>query len=499
MARIACLVVPEPAVAAVCRVEPALAGTALVVAEHATPYARVVAASPAARAHGIRPGRHTLAQARAIAARLVVRLRNPDAERSVRAALCDVAASLAQRVECGPEGTVFLDASGTAHLTASESGLAAALVARAARVGLEVRVGIASSMRTAHLVALHGDGCTVVPPGAERGFLAPLPVAVLSPSPPIATTLERWGIRRLGDLARLPLGEVAARLGAEGAALVRAARGEDERPFAPRPYEPATVEESVTLEWALETLEPLLFVLRGLVERTLARLALGGIGCARLGLGLTLEDGGRDERIVPLAAPSREAKTLLGCLRAAIERRPPRAAVTAVALEMLPEAVRPVQIGLFSPAGPPPERLAATLARLGVLCGDDRIGVPTVPDTHRPAVAAVAPFVPPATAPIATTPAIPPASSCCRLVVRALRPPRPVEVFAERDVPAFVRGPDLGGRVVEAAGPWRLAGEWWRTTPFARDYWDLELSDGGLYRCYRDLDSGAWFVDGVYD
>lgn len=497
MARIACLLVPDLPVAAICRAEPALSGTALVVAEHAIPHARVIAVSPAARALGIRPGRHTLAQSRAIAARLVVRLRDPDAERSAREALLDVAASLAQRLECSPEGVVFLDAAGMAHLTANEAGLAAALLARAARVGLEVRVGIASTMRTAHLVALHGDGCTVVPPGAERGFLAPLPVAALSPSPQIATTLERWGIRRLGDLARLPLGEVTARLGAEGAALVRASRGEDERPFAPRPHRPATIEESVTLEWALDTLEPLLFVLRGLVERALARLAFGGIGCARLGLGLALEDGGRDDRTVPLAAPSRETKTLLGCLRLALENRPPRAAVTAVRLDVLPEAIRPVQSGLFSPAGPAPERLATTLARLGVLCGDDRIGAPAVPDTYRPAAAAVVPFVPPAAAPTTTTTASPDAG--CRLVVRALRPPRPVEVFAERDVPAFVRGAGMGGRVVEAAGPWRLAGEWWRTTPLARDYWDLELSDGGLYRCYRDLASGAWFVDGVYD
>jgi len=49
------------------------------------------------------------------------------------------------------------------------------------------------------------------------------------------------------------------------------------------------------------------------------------------------------------------------------------------------------------------------------------------------------------------------------------------------------------------AGPWRLVGEWWSESPFARDYYDLELSDGGLYRCYRERAAGQWFVDGVYD
>ena len=39
--------------------------------------------------------------------------------------------------------------------------------------------------------------------------------------------------------------------------------------------------------------------------------------------------------------------------------------------------------------------------------------------------------------------------------------------------------------------------EWWSEDRCARDYWDLELSDGGLYRCYRE--DGRWYVDGVYD
>src|SRR5207302_574433 len=169
-----------------------------------------------------------------------------------------------------------------------------------------------------------------------------------------------WGVHRLGDLARVPAAEVATRLGSAGGALVRAARGIDERPLAPEPL-PAAVEEALALEYALDNLEPLLFVLRGLVERALARLGLAGIGCAR-------------------------------------------------------------------------------------------VGAPTVVDSHRPGVACTVPFTPSP----AATPGRPPADGVCRLVVRALRPPRPVEVFSERGAPVFVRGEGLGGRVVGAAGPWRV-------------------------------------------
>jgi protein ImuB len=360
-------------------------------------------------------------------------------------------------------------------------------VARAARVGLAARAAIGPSMTVARLAAARG--VEVVPAGTELGFLAPLPLACLAPAPEIAATLGRWGVARLGDLARLPIAEVATRLGPAGAALVRAARGEDERPLAPEPLA-GPVEEAIALEYALDSLEPLLFVLRGLVERAVARVGLDGIGVARLGLALGLDDRSRDERTVPLAAPTRDVKTIVTCLRVDLEARPPRAAITRVALVAVPEVVRAAQLGLFTPPGPSPERLAATLARLAALCGPDRVGAPAVVDSHRPGAAGVAPF----TLDAATDP---PPSAGCRLVVRALRPPRPVDVFADRDRPDFVRGHGLGGRVVGAAGPWRIVGEWWSENGFARDYWDLELSDGGLYRCYRE--DGRWFVDGVYD
>jgi protein ImuB len=119
------------------------------------------------------------------------------------------------------------------------------------------------------------------------------------------------------------------------------------------------------------------------------------------------------------------------------------------------------------------------------------VGAPVVVAPHRPGAAGLMPFDPPTEGGDAAT--------RCRLVVRAVRPPAQVEVFSERDRPACVRGRGLGGRVVEAAGPWRITAEWWSEAPCRRDYYDLELSDGGLYRCFRDLASGAWFVDGIYD
>src|SRR5262245_57631608 len=123
MARIACLLVPDFAVAALVRAAPSLAGRPLALTAADGPRAAVVAASPAARRAGVRPGTHTVAQAHAACAALVVRHRDVAAERSAAAALADVAASLASRVERAADGTVFLDVDGSTHLVPSEAGL----------------------------------------------------------------------------------------------------------------------------------------------------------------------------------------------------------------------------------------------------------------------------------------------------------------------------------------------------------------------------------------
>src|SRR6185295_9599910 len=196
MARIACLVVPDLPVAAVRRADPDRAGRPLALTDAPGAHVRVVAASADARALGVRPGRHTAAQARALSGDLIIRPRDRAAEESARRALVDVAASLADRIELAPDGTVYLDAAGATHLVGSEAGLATALVARAARVGLDARAAVASSMITARLAAHHGHGTEVVPPGTARGFLAPLSLACLEPASVVPETF------RVGESAR---------------------------------------------------------------------------------------------------------------------------------------------------------------------------------------------------------------------------------------------------------------------------------------------------------
>jgi protein ImuB len=415
------------------------------------------------------------------------------------AALADVGYGFAPQVEHEGE-RVFLDVGELQQLfPQGERAIAQGLAAQAARVGLAVRVGIASSKAVARVAAAARE-VALVPAGGERAFLAPLPLRLALAGggrdqgelTEALETLARWGTKTLGAVAALPAAEVTLRLGPPGTWLHQLASGSALEPFAPR-LPPDALEEGTELDYPLYEIEPLLFVLRGLLDRALGRLACRGLACASFGLRLKLDPHGYDVRDVPLGAPTREVGTLLELVRLDLARRPPPAAVVGLTVLVLPARVRAAQLDLWRPSGPAPEKLAATLARLGALVGPENVGAPALVDTFREEAVAVARFEVGAAKETAAP------SGGPTLGVRRFRPPRPLEVIMDRDGPAALRGRELAARVLVAAGPYRASGEWWSEEAFSRDYWDVQASDGAVYRLHQDRVDGAWFVDGYYD
>ncbi|HEX5758715.1 MAG TPA: hypothetical protein VF121_05935, partial [Thermoanaerobaculia bacterium] len=350
---------------------------------------------------------------------------------------------------------------------------------------------------------------TVVPAGEEAAFLAPLPLARLTPEADVAATLERWGLRSIGDFARLPAARVASRLGRTGRELHATALGVDPRPLVPR-EPPAEFEERMTLEWPLVTLEPFLFLGRAALERLCRRLEMAGLACVRLTVALRLDPDGWHERALDLPAPSRDAKTLLTLVRLELEAHPPGAAVVGFGFLALPDRPREAQLSLFGPAALSPDKLATTLGRLFALLGPGRIGAPHPVDGHLPERCALVGFAPPPPPEVRREPP----RGRGLLAVRVLRPPVELEVITQDGEPdralrpreirpvAHDGGPGrprLEGSVRVAAGPWGIEAGWWEEAPAERDYWDVELAQGGMLRIFRDRASGDWFADGVYD
>jgi protein ImuB len=509
---IACLFVPLFPLAARLRSEPELKGEAVAIFEGNGNAARVVASTRKARRAGIAPGM-TLPQARGRMPGLVARGRDAECERAASEALLEVAESFSPRVEDAGEGVVFVDLDGHARIRKQKTGggtkeLAADMIRAAEKAGLPARTGVAASKLAARVAAGLPDSPTVVAEGEEAAFLAPLPLEKLAPQLEIAATLDRWGLSTIGELAKLPEGEVASRLGEFGRALHMSARGLDPQPLEPW-VPPPSFTEGMDLEWPLATLEPFLFLANAALERLLARLESRALSCTRLEVTLKLDPDGHDARAIALPAPTRDAKTLLTLVRLELEARPPGAPVAGFVFSAHPDAPRRAQLSLFGPAALSPDRLATTIARLAALLGADRVGSPRAVDGHRPERYASTGYASPPPPKLRS----PAKNGRGLLSVRVLRPPVALEVIVSPDAagaglvparPTSIQSPPdaaplISGSVRVASGPWSLENGWWTEAPADRDYWDIELSDGGLYRIYRDRTGNEWFADGVYD
>ncbi len=501
VSRVACLLVPAFPLAALLRAEPALRDQPVAVADGPGARAGVLAANRAARRHGVRCGM-TAVQARSLVPGLTLRPVSQALVRSAQAALADAARAFSPRVglgEPGPDGApcpggdgqVSLDVTGLGRRHPDEGRLAAALGRAAAAVGLPARVGIGSGLLVARLAAATADADVarqVIAAGGERAFLDPLPVSLLPASARLQAALERFGIERLGQLAALPSAGLGRRLGPEGLALWRLANGQDSRPLIADPA-PERFREEIEPGWALDRLEPLLAELAALFARLAERLACRGLAAQGVEIAFDLDPDGRTERRVGLAAPNREAGAWLDAVRLVLEREPPPAPVAGLAVEALPARLRAGQLDFFTRGGLVPSRqLDDALARLVALAGDGRVGSPRLSDDHHPDRIETVPLGEGGGVAAPGPPPVP---------LRVLRPACAAEVRLRHGRPVQVHAGPFGGQVRACAGPWRLSSGWWRAEPVARDYYDVELSDGGVYRIYQERHSQAWFMDGI--
>ncbi len=109
-------------------------------------------------------------------------------------------------------------------------------------LALPCSLGVASNKLIAKIASDHGkslargggspNAITVVPPGTEAEFLAPLPVDRLwGVGPKTTARLGELGILTIGDLAQVPESDLVHRFGKHGEEMSRHARGLDDRPI----------------------------------------------------------------------------------------------------------------------------------------------------------------------------------------------------------------------------------------------------------------------------
>ena len=433
---------------------------------------------------------------------------------------------------------------GTPHQLASEIG----------RYGYErnlrANLSIAANPDTAVLLARHYPGVTFALLGHEAEKLGPIPLAHLFThdvpvDPVLLEVLERWGLKTCEELAALPERGVVERLGMSGVYLRNLALGRVDRPLRVTAEE-TSYEECVHLDYALETLEPLLFlfgrVLSDLCGKLRSQSRAARVLQARLMLAAMTESDSGETKPVPsrefvceleFPVPLDESRTMLKLLQLHLERHGPEAPVIGFVLHIEPVAPRRVQGGLFLPPNPAPDKLQVTLARIAAMVGEGNVGSPELLNTHRPDAFRMAATVMDGAGPgasdarqseysgsgprlalgqgfsskdssrrVSTLQAESlrhDALSQLRLALRIFRPALYARVKTAGVAPKAVIASGVEGEVVEAAGPWRMSGNWWTDAPWSRDEWDVELNDGALYRIYCESKTREWYVAAMYD
>ena len=314
----------------------------------------------------------------------------------------------------------------------------------------------------------------------------------------ILSILRKWGIDTLGQLARLDKEELNARLGPLAVQLWERANGNSIRLLKlVRPVE--TFAESFEFETEVETLDPLLFILRRFLEQLTHRLSAIYLVATELALRIDFSNKQHYRRGFKIPHSTNDVDVLFRMLHTHLENFKSEHPIVAVALDAKPSKPTRQQFRFFETALRDPTQLSETLARLIGLLGADRVGTPVMEETHRPDAFHLEPFQwLGGTTSVSSyysdaTERVPPSS----VSLRRYRSKPSASVLLEENQPVHVRSKEMSGPTVAQKGPYLASGNWWDETAWGRAEWDLQLANGALLRCHQN--PNGWQIDGIYD
>src|SRR5262245_33592166 len=318
---VACLLVPACELRAALRTRPRLALVPAALSPEPGEEPLLGPVTAAAETAGVKPGMR-LGEALATCPSLVLVDRDPAAVEREWEGVLRRLEDTGFAVEPVEQGAVVFETRGVERLyggvqPALERALAAGGSTWEPRGGVAGRgfaaVGAASVARPGQI--------WLVAAKEEQEFLEPLPLSLLPMTPNRYAELEGLGLRSLGELARLPSGAVAERLGVEGRQAWRLAQGG--RKARVRGREPASeLVEAITFPEAIANELTLRRALGSLLERLLARPERAGRPFRKLALVARLVDGGSWRRLTTLRDATAEVTRLRAALGPKLQELP---------------------------------------------------------------------------------------------------------------------------------------------------------------------------------
>jgi nucleotidyltransferase/DNA polymerase involved in DNA repair len=306
---IAAVVIPAFDLRAALRLRPGLEAEPAALAPLPGTEPFVGSVTQAAQAKGVKPGMR-LGEALATCPSLVLVEQDPAGVEQAWEEVLRGLENAGFAVEPAEPGTALFDTKGVERLY---GGLEPALKRALAAVGpaWDARAG-AAERRFAALAAANvarPGQALIVSDDRTRSFLAPLPLTLLPLERERYEELEELGVRTIGQLAGLPGGAVAERLGPDGRRAWSLARGEQDGKVAPRQPPSRLVE---TLEFP-DAVGQELTLRRGLgvlIDGLLARPDRAGRPPRKLALWARLVGGASWRRTVTLREPTADPERL---------------------------------------------------------------------------------------------------------------------------------------------------------------------------------------------
>jgi protein ImuB len=505
--------------------------------------AQILAALNAeAEALGLRPGQ-PLRDATAMCPELLTAISDPVAEAQFLTRLRRWSGKFSPWVAEEAPDALVIDLTGCAHLFGGEEALLAEAVRDCADLGLTVRAGLADTRGAAWALARfagmapqgrpEGDAIAqearatrskaarrppgapplrlaqgvIAPPGGARAALDPLPLAALRLAPEVIEALHRLGLRRAGEAFDLPRAPFARRFGSDSLRRLDQALGLEPEPVAPA-RAPLHFATRLTLPDPIGLTEDLIAALDRLLPPLCAKLKSAGRGARRLRLEAWRADGQIERLDLGLARPTDDPAAMRPLLLLRLDRIDPGFGIDAMRLEVTEsEPLHAVQHrGQLAASAAATQRqegalhgLADLIGRLGARLGTDAVTRLHPAESHIPERSAqilTAAWSDPHPAPWPASPTPRPLMLWPSEALVAPDDPTPPAHFRWRRR-------DLTTRV--AAGPERIAPEWWLDDPDwrsgPRDYWRVEIEGGEriwLYFAHGGDVPGGWFCHGRF-
>jgi len=189
-------------------------------------------------------------------------------------------------------------------------------------VGLSASLGVATNKLVAKVASDREKpgGLTVVRPGEEAAFLAPLPVRVLwGVGPVTAGKLAGMDVTTVGELVQVPEPELQRRFGKHGLAMARQARGQDERPVVTE-HEIKSVSQETTFARDVIDAEMLRRQVWQLSQGVAQRLKKAGLAAGTVAIKLRYADFTTLTRQMTLTVPTDDEREIYRAAQVLLKR-----------------------------------------------------------------------------------------------------------------------------------------------------------------------------------